>query len=92
MKIFPFLCLASLATGGGTVISVVQRTGATTTLSCLLPSDWESCVFQHEDASQDCVLTPEQTHQPCPFQNSQLHVTEDGLCQLVISDIQVSQI
>ena len=89
MKIFTFLCLVSLARGGSSVISVVQRSGATTTLSCLLPStsEWESCLFHHEDSSQDCVLTPEQTNQPCNIQNSQLHITEDGLCQLVITGL-----
>ena len=96
MKLFILLYLAPLITGEGSVISIVQRTGVTTTMSCLLPSesDWESCLFHHhQDGGQDedCVLTADQANQPCPFQSSQLHVTPDGLCQLVITDIQVSQ-
>ena len=50
---------------------------------------WESCLF-HQDGSQygDCELTADQTQRPCP-QDSYLHVTPDGLCQLVINNIQV---
>ena len=90
MKLFILLYLLTLVAGEGSVTSVVQRTGATTTMSCLLPSDtdWESCMFQHD--SQNCVLTSDQSNQPCPFEDSQLHVTPEGLCQLVITDIQVS--
>ena len=90
MKLCIVICLVTLVTGEGSVTNIVQREGAETTMSCLLPSDtaWESCMFQHD--SQDCVLTADQSNQPCPFQDSQLHVTPDGLCQLVIADIQVS--
>ena len=51
---------------------------------------WESCVFHHESQDGDCVLSPDQAQQPCP-QDSYLHITEDGLCQLVITNIQVSR-
>ena len=52
---------------------------------------WESCVFHHvESQDGDCVLSPDQAQQPCP-QDSYLHITEDGLCQMVITNIQVSR-
>ena len=38
MELFVFLYLVTVVTGEGPVISVVQRTGATTTLSCVLPN------------------------------------------------------
>ena len=92
MKLFILPYLVTLVGGEVSVSNVVQRTGATTTMSCLLPSvtDWKSCMFQKDD-SQDCVLTADQSNQPCTFQDSHLHVTPDGLCQLVITDVQVSQ-
>ena len=95
MKLFILPYLVTLVGGEVSVSNVVQRTGATTTMSCLLPSvtDWKSCVFKHQDDSQrqDCVLNADQSNQPCTFQDSHLHVTPDGLCQLVITDVQVSQ-
>ena len=87
------LFLVSLVSVRGEVINIVQRKDSSITLSCPLPSSWDSCVFNHQDGSQeDCSLSPDQADQPCPFQDSYLHVTSvegSRVCQLVLNKIKV---
>lgn len=74
----------------GELIEIVQKSGKSSTMSCPLPdSSWSECRFQHFNGSQgDCSLHSGQDRKECAsFQDSYLHLTEDGFCQLVIESV-----
>ena len=78
-------------------VEIVQREGRQTTMSCTLPPtkyNWTSCVFEHYTGSEgQCGLGPGHQSQQCgSFPHSHVHITQDGLCQLVIESVTESHV
>ena len=74
----------------GDIVTIVQRRGAETSLSCELPDlaeagGWSLCTFSHEDGAE-CGLTPgEDGHQCAGLPGAMVNVTEDNrYCRMII--------
>ena len=78
------LIISSLLQVTFAVTDIVQREGSNTTMSCKMrSSNWTSCVFKHNDASEaECSILPGQGNlQPCggsSLEDTQIQITEDG--------------
>ena len=92
------LIISSLLSVTFAVTDIVQREGSNTTMSCKMKSsNWTSCVFKHNDASEaECSILPGQGNlQPCggsSLEDTQIQITEDGeFCRLLLRNVHVTQ-